>query len=63
MLDETSDNNRMIWATSIASSIASIIGKFICHPLDTIKSKVQVNTIKLHNISSYPIGQAWELCK
>jgi hypothetical protein len=36
-------------ATSIASPIATIIAKFVCHPIDTIKSKVQARSTQMHS--------------
>lgn len=40
---EEKNKKRNIIATSIASPFAGMIGKFVMHPVDTIKSKVQVN--------------------
>lgn len=30
------------YATSIGASFASMIAKFLCHPIDTVKSKIQI---------------------
>lgn len=49
-------------ATSIASPFASMIAKFIMHPLDTIKSKVQVNRIALKSVNDYKPGMVTNLC-
>ncbi len=45
-------------ATSIASPFAGMIAKFLLHPIDTIKAKVQVNRIKLHSVTDYKPGMA-----
>ena len=48
-------------ATSIASPFAGMIGKFVMHPVDTIKSKVQVNRMQLRSVSDYKFGTVKEL--
>jgi hypothetical protein len=45
-------------ALSISSSFASMIAKFVTHPIDTIKSKLQVNTIQMRNLSDIKLGNA-----
>jgi hypothetical protein len=47
-----------MYALSISSSIASMIAKFVTHPIDTIKSKLQVNTIQIRNLSDIRLGNA-----
>lgn len=42
---------RKLIATSIASPIATVIAKYVCHPIDTIKSKVQARASHLHGLS------------
>lgn len=44
-------NKRKIIATTISSPIASLIAKFVTYPIDTVKTKVQADTIRLHNLS------------
>lgn len=48
-------------ATSIASPFAGMIAKFIMHPIDTIKAKVQVNRIALHSVKDIKSGMAIDL--
>lgn len=48
-------------ATSIASPFASMIAKFVMHPIDTIKSKVQVNRIALKSVTDYKAGMVTNL--
>lgn len=48
-------------ATSIASPFAGMIGKFVMHPVDTIKSKVQVNRMQLKSVSDYKSGTVTRL--
>jgi hypothetical protein len=47
-----------MYALSIGSSIASMIAKFTTHPIDTIKAKIQVNRMKMRNVSDIKIGNA-----
>ena len=49
-------------ATSLASPFASMIAKFFVHPIDTIKSKLQISTIKWHNLADYKPGTVLKLC-
>jgi hypothetical protein len=42
----------------IASPLAGMIGKFLLHPVDTLKAKVQVNRIQLHSVTDYKPGMA-----
>lgn len=56
MEDSERSKKRNIMATSIASPFASMIAKFVMHPIDTIKSKVQVNRMQLKSVSDYKIG-------
>lgn len=37
-----SNDNYRLKITSFASSLAGIIGRLICHPVDTIRAKLQV---------------------
>ena len=48
----------MLIATTIASSIASVIAKYACHPIDTIKSKVQARATSMHKLSEYKVGHS-----
>jgi hypothetical protein len=34
-------NDIRVLATTLASPLSSVIAKYACHPIDTIKSKVQ----------------------
>ena len=54
-------DKRNILATSIASPFASMIAKFVLHPIDTIKSKVQVNRMQLKKVSDYKPGTVLQL--
>lgn len=54
-------SNEELFATSIAAPIAGMISKFITHPIDTIKAKVQVNTMKLTNVSDIKIGMTSDI--
>lgn len=38
-----------------------MIGKFVMHPVDTIKSKVQVNRMKVKSLSDYRPGMVTNL--
>lgn len=31
-----------LWSTCLASGLAGAVGRFICHPIDTMKAKLQV---------------------
>lgn len=42
MVVEKKNNNLSTLASSIAGLIGNSIGKFVCHPIDTIKAKIQV---------------------
>lgn len=50
-----------MYATSIASSTASMVAKFVCHPIDTIKAKVQINRQKMQNINDAKMGKAFQI--
>jgi hypothetical protein len=39
-MSEQKNNNLSTYASSIAGLTGSSIGKFICHPIDTIKAKL-----------------------
>lgn len=54
-------NQRKVIATTIASPLASLIAKFVTYPIDTVKTKIQADTIKLHTLSSYKVGHSLEL--
>lgn len=58
--DETYTKRKVI-ATTIASPLASLIAKFVTYPIDTVKTKIQADTIKLHSLSSYKVGHSLEL--
>jgi len=40
-----------------------MISKFVLHPIDTIKSKVQISTIKWKNLADYKPGTIVSLSK
>ena len=48
-------------ATSLASPFASMIAKFVMHPIDTIKTKVQVNRVALKSVTDYKSGMVGNL--
>jgi hypothetical protein len=54
-------NRRKVIATTIASPLASLIAKFITYPIDTVKTQIQANTIKLHDLSNYKVGHSLSL--
>ena len=56
MKEEEKDKKRSMLATSLASPFAGMIGKFVMHPVDTIKAKVQVNRMKLRSVNDYKPG-------
>ena len=35
-------------STAIAGTLAGVIPKFICHPIDTVKAKLQVNRDRMN---------------
>lgn len=41
--------------------MASVIAKYFCHPIDTIKSKVQARASTLHTLSEYKVGHSLEI--
>lgn len=45
------EERRKLIGTTIASPLASIIAKYACHPIDTIKSKIQAKSTEMHSIS------------
>lgn len=61
MNDQEKQKKRNMLATSIASPFAGMIGKFVMHPVDTIKSKVQVNRMQLKSVSDYKSGTVTRL--
>jgi len=38
-----------------------MIAKFVMHPIDTIKSKVQVNRIQMKSVIDYKVGRVTNL--
>ena len=44
------DNRKRVVATSIASPVASLLAKYACHPIDTIKSKIQARASSLKTV-------------
>jgi hypothetical protein len=38
-----------------------MIAKFVMHPIDTIKSKVQVNRIQMKSVADYKVGRVTNL--
>lgn len=36
------EKNKLLKVTFLSGMIAGIAGKFICHPIDTIRAKIQV---------------------
>lgn len=63
MEDQELNRKRNMMATSIASPFAGMIAKFVMHPIDTIKSKVQVNRMELKSVSDYKFGMVSKLSK
>lgn len=61
MSEKEREKKRNLLATSIASPFAGMIGKFVMHPVDTIKSKVQVNRMQLKSVSDYKPGTVTRL--
>lgn len=61
MEDTDKDKKRNMLATSIASPFAGMIAKFVMHPIDTIKAKVQVNRMELKSVSDYKVGMVTNL--
>lgn len=45
-------------ATTIASPFATVVAKYLTHPIDTIKSKVQARSTEMHTLSAYKIGHS-----
>ena len=48
-------------ALTIGSSVASMIGKIVTHPIDTIKAKLQVNRLQMRTLSDVKPGMAIDL--
>lgn len=48
-------------AVTIGSSVASMIGKIVTHPIDTIKAKLQVNRLQMRTLSDVKPGMAIDL--
>jgi hypothetical protein len=44
-MKKESDNN-FLFATGVASVISSMASKFLVHPMDTLKAKVQIESEK-----------------
>ncbi|KAL4508498.1 hypothetical protein ABPG72_003802 [Tetrahymena utriculariae] len=44
---KTKQDDKFIYFTSIASTVSGILTKFLVHPLDTLKNKLQVSTLRL----------------
>eukprot|EP01039_Chlorochromonas_danica_P004665 gene4665-5111_t len=36
-----------LWSTCLASGLAGAVGRFVCHPIDTLKAKLQVTDRKI----------------
>jgi hypothetical protein len=49
--------------TTSASAIAGSIGKFVMHPVDTIKAKWQVSTSKVNTLDDYRSGKVKDIIK
>ena len=45
-------------ATTIASPFATVVAKYLTHPIDTIKSKVQARSAEMHRLSEYKLGHS-----
>lgn len=56
MEDQEKSIKRNLLATSMASPFAGMIAKFVMHPVDTIKSKVQVNRMEMKSVADYRPG-------
>lgn len=52
------EHKRKMVATTIASPFATIIAKYLTHPIDTIKSKVQARSTEMHKLSEYKVGHS-----
>ena len=63
MTEQDYDKKRNMLATSIASPFAGMIGKFVMHPVDTIKAKVQVNRMTLRTVADYKPGTVTKISK
>ena len=61
-MTEKQDKEKAI-ALSIGSSAAGMIAKFVTHPIDTIKAKLQVSRIEMRTLSDVKLGNAIELGK
>lgn len=46
-------------ALSIGSSLAGMLAKFLTHPIDTVKAKLQVNRMQMRTLSEVKVGKAW----
>lgn len=45
-------------ATAIASMPATVVAKYVTHPIDTIKAKVQVSRLQMRKVTDFKFGQA-----
>lgn len=63
MEDQEKNIKRNLLATSMASPFAGMIAKFVMHPVDTIKSKVQVNRMEMKSVADYKHGTVLKLSK
>lgn len=64
MVDQVQDETykrRKVIATSIASPLASLIAKFATYPIDTLKTQIQADRMKLHSLSHYKVGHSLAL--
>ena len=61
--DQNAYKKRKLIATTVASPLASVIGKYLTYPIDTIKTMVQADRLEMKNISNYKVGRSLELGK
>lgn len=55
---EDVEHRRKMVATTIASPFATVVAKYLTHPIDTIKSKVQARSAEMHRLSEYKLGHS-----
>ena len=39
--------------TSLSSILSGMVGKLVCHPIDTIKSRLQIQTDKISTLKGH----------
>jgi hypothetical protein len=63
MSEQEINQKRNIAATSIASPFAGMVARFVMHPIDTVKAKVQVSRIALKSLTDYKSGMVGNIGK